>query len=85
MELFERAILQADHEELSNFIKERDKVIHGSWDSGREGVLRTYRLAEYGLNLFERILLRLFGYQGIYRNRASASTDVFPPGAPNRR
>jgi hypothetical protein len=85
LELFERADLKADPEELSNFIKERDRVIHGSWDSGREGVLRTYRLAEYGLNLLEMILLRLFGYRGIYRNRANASRDVFHPGAPDWR
>jgi hypothetical protein len=83
LEIFDKADLQVDHQELSRFIAERDRIVHGSWDSGREGTLRTYRLAEYGLNLFEMILLRLFEYQGKYRNRAKASRDIFHPGTPN--
>lgn len=77
LELYERANLEVSPEKLGKFIAERNKVIHGSWDSKLEGSLRTYRLAEYGLNLLEMLLLRLFGYQGEYRNRATASKEEF--------
>ncbi|MBA3610172.1 MAG: hypothetical protein H0W54_01950 [Rubrobacter sp.] len=77
LELYERVNLEVSPEELGRFIEERDKVIHGSWDSGLEGSLRTHRLAQYGLNLLEMLLLRLLGYQGEYRNRATASKEVF--------
>jgi hypothetical protein len=80
LELYKRAQLEVDPVEIGRFITERDKVMHGSWDSGREGTLNTYRLAEYGLNLLEKLLLRLLGYEGKYHNRVNVSTEDFPAG-----
>jgi hypothetical protein len=80
LELYERADLVVDPVELGRFIRERDTVIHGSWDSGRGGTLKTYRLAEYGLNLLEMLLLRLFEYEGKYYNRTSISIEELPAG-----
>ncbi len=83
MELYEKSDLEVNSEELGRFIRERNAVIHGSWDSGRGGTLETYRLAEYGLNLLEMLLLRLFEYEGEYYDRTSGSIQYFPAGNTN--
>lgn len=80
LELCKKADLKVDQKELGKFISERDKVIHGSWNSGIRGTLDLYRLAEYGLNLLEMLLLRLFEYEGKYYNRTSISIEEFPAG-----
>lgn len=80
LELYKRADLKVDQEELAKFIRERDRVLHGSWDSGRRGTLDSHRVAEYSLNLLEMLLLRLFEYEGKYYNRTSISIEEFPAG-----
>lgn len=80
LELYEKVDLEVDPVALGKFISERDKVVHGSWDSGNEGAFQTYRLAEYGLHLLEMLLLRLLGHHGEYINRATASKEYFPFG-----
>lgn len=80
LELCERADLKVDQKGLAKFIRERDKVLHGSWDSGRRGTLDSHRVAEYGLNLLEMLLLRLFEYEGKYYDRTSISIEEFPAG-----
>ncbi len=80
IELYERADLNIDQDKLGKFITERNKVIHGYWDSGRRGSLKTFELAEYGLNLLEILTLRLFQYEGDYYNRVSRELENYPPG-----
>lgn len=77
LELYGMLGLNIDEEQLARFIRERDVVLHGSWDSGREGTLGTYRLAQYGLHLLEVLLLRLFEYEGEYHNRVTQTAEDF--------
>ena len=46
LELYDMFNLDIDERELRKFINERDTVLHGAWNSGLEGTLRTHRLAE---------------------------------------
>ena len=71
MELYGRAQLTIDRDELGTFIAERNAVTHGYWDPSPEGAMRAHRLAEYGTNLLEKLILRFFRYEGPYYDRTS--------------
>jgi hypothetical protein len=71
LELYDRADLSVDRSVLSGFIRERDNIIHGTWDASRDASIQTYYWAEYGLNLLERLMLRFFGYEGQYWDRVT--------------
>jgi hypothetical protein len=83
LELYDRADLSLDHAALSDFIRERDNIIHGTWDASRDSSMRTYFWAAYGLNLLERLMLRFFGYEGQYWNRVTESLEHFEHREPN--
>ena len=83
MELYERADLKVDEGKLSEFIAERNKVIHGTYDASAEGAWKHDRLARYGLNLLEKLLLRLLQYEGEYYDRANDETVWLPEGHPS--
>jgi hypothetical protein len=71
MELYGRAQLTIDRDELTTFIAERNAVTHGYWDPSPEGAMRAHHLAEYGTNLLEKLILRFFRYEGPYYDRTS--------------
>jgi hypothetical protein len=77
LELYDRADLSVDRSVLSGFIRERDNIIHGTWDASRDASIQTYYWAEYGLNLLERLMLRFFGYEGQYWDRVTKSFQRF--------
>ncbi len=77
LELYEKASLEVDEGDLRDFIRQRDLVTHGSWDPSREGTMETYRWAEYGTNLIERLVLRFFGYEGNYYDRTTGKPEYF--------
>jgi hypothetical protein len=77
LELYDRADLSVDRSVLSGFIRERDNIIHGTWDASRDASIQTYYWAEYGLNLLERLMLRSFGYEGQYWDRVTKSFQRF--------
>ena len=83
LELYDRADLEVDEEKLSKFIAERNKVIHGTYDASAEGAWKNDRLARYGLNLLEKLLLRLLQYEGEYYDRANDETVWLPEGHPS--
>ena len=83
MELYDRADLEVDEEKLSKFIAERNKVIHGTYDASAEGAWKNDRLARYGLNLLEKLLLRLLQYEGECYDRANDETVWLPEGHPS--
>jgi hypothetical protein len=83
LELYDRADLEVDEEKLSEFVAERNKVIHGTYDASAEGAWKTDRLARYGLNLLEKLLLRLLQYEGEYYDRANDKTVWLPEGHPS--
>jgi hypothetical protein len=83
LELYDRADLEVDEGKLSEFITERNKVIHGTYDASAEGAWKNVRLARYGLNLLEKLLLRLLGYEGEYYDRANDETVWLPEGHPS--
>jgi hypothetical protein len=83
LELYDRADLSVDRSELSGFIKERDNIIHGTWDASPDASIRTYYWARYGLNLLERLMLRFFGYDGRYWDRVTDSIEHFEHREPN--
>jgi len=83
LELYDRADLEVDEEKLGEFIAERNKVIHGTYDASAEGAWKNVRLARYGLNLLEKLLLRLLGYEGEYYDRANDETVWLPEGHPS--
>jgi hypothetical protein len=77
MELYSRARLPVDQEELRTFIGYRNEVVHGYWDPSPEGAMRAHRLADYGTNLLEKLILRLFGYDGPYYDRTTGGIAQF--------
>jgi hypothetical protein len=83
LELHAKADLPVDEEELKRYIDERDTVLHGSWKADREGTLKTYWLARYGLAVLEKLTLRRFGYEGWYYDRQQGSTETLPRGTPS--
>jgi hypothetical protein len=83
LELYDRADLEVDEGNLSEFIAERNKVIHGTYDASAEGAWKTDRLARYGLNLLEKLLLRLLQYEGEYYDRANDEAVWLPEGHPS--
>ena len=83
LELYERADLEVDEEKLGEFIAERNKVIHGNYDASAEGAWKNIRLARYGLNLLEKLMLRLLQYEGEYYDRANDETVLLPEGHPS--
>lgn len=72
-----------DEEKLGEFIAERNKVIHGNYDASAEGAWKNIRLARYGLNLLEKLMLRLLRYEGEYYDRANDETVLLPEGHPS--
>jgi hypothetical protein len=76
-ELYGRAKLPIDRDELRTFIEERNAVVHGYWDSSAEGAMRMHSLAEYGTNLLEKLILRFFRYEGPYYDRTINSIEQF--------
>ena len=83
MELYGRAHLDVDRDELKVFIDERNAVIHGYWDANPEGAMRAHRLAEYGTNLLEKLILRFFRYDGPYYDRTTGGIEPFEHQDPN--
>jgi hypothetical protein len=83
LELYDRADLEVDEGELGEFIAERNRVIHGTYDASAERAWKTDRLARYGLNLLEKLLLRLLRYEGEYYDRAKGETVWLPEGHPS--
>lgn len=61
-------------------------MIHGTYDASAEGAWKTDWLARYGLNLLEKLLLRLLQYEGEYYDRANDETvwlrRAIPPCSP---
>jgi hypothetical protein len=51
LELYDRAGLHVDSSVLRDFIRERDRIIHGNWDASRDDAMQTYGWAEYDLSL----------------------------------
>ena len=83
LELYDRADLEVDEGELGEFIAERNRVIHGTYDASAEGAWKTDRLARYGLSLLEKLLLRLLRYEGEYYDRANGERVWLPEGHPS--
>src|SRR5829696_6264665 len=83
LELYNRADLSVDRSLLSGFIRERDNIIHGTWDASRDNSMKTYYWAEYGLNLLERLILRFFWYEGQYWDRVTGNIEYFEHREPN--
>lgn len=83
LELYGRARLSVDREELKTFINERNAVVHGNWDPSPEGAMSTHYLAEYGTNLLEKLVLRFFSYDGPYYDRTSGEIEQFEHKDPN--
>lgn len=83
LELHAMADLPVDEEELKRYIDERDTVLHGSWRADREGTLKSYWLARYGLAVLEKLVLRRFGYEGRYYDREMESIEILPRGDPS--
>jgi hypothetical protein len=83
LELHTKADLPVDEGELKRYIDERDAVLHGSWKANREGTLKTYWLARYGLAILEKLILRRFGYEGRYYDREKQAIEILPRGAPS--
>lgn len=82
-ELYGRAHLTVDREELKIFIDERNAVVHGYWDPSPEGAMRAHYLAEYGTNLLEKLILRFFRYDGPYYDRTTGRIEPFEHQDPN--
>lgn len=82
LELYARADLEVDEDEVKEYITERDAVLHGSWVSDVEGGIRTFFLAEYGLGLLERLVLRFFGYEGLFYDRVQGNDGHLAKGEP---
>jgi len=82
MELFYKADLEVDEKELGAFIAERNQVLHGYYDASAAGTWKTDRLARYGLNLLEKLILRLLWYEGYYYDRLHHDTVLLPKGNP---
>jgi hypothetical protein len=78
VELYAHFGLSVDKKRLQLFINERNSVVHGYWDSGREGTLETERQARFGLHLLEKLILKLFGHEGKYLNRMRNEYQHFP-------
>ncbi len=76
-ELYGRAHLPVDRNDLDTFISERNAVVHGYWDSNPEGATRAHRLAEYGTNLLEKLIPRFFRYDGPYYDRTTSGIVPF--------
>jgi hypothetical protein len=83
MELYGRAHLPVDREELNTFVAYRNAVVHGYWDPRPEGAMRAHRLAEYGINLLEKLILRFFRYEGPYYDRTIGEIERFWHEDPN--
>ncbi len=78
MELYGRARLPLpDRDELKTFIDERNAVVHGYWNPSPENALPSHRLAEYGTNLLEKLILRFFRYDGPYYDRTIGEATPF--------
>lgn len=82
-ELYGRASLAVDRDKLRTFIGERNAVVHGYWDSSAEGTMEAHRLAEYGTNLLEKLILRFFRYDGPYYDRVTGGIEPFEHHDPN--
>ena len=83
LELYEKAGLEVDEGELKAFIGERDRTIHGGWDASRPGGMESYRWAQYGINLIERLVLRFLAYEGDYYNRTTGEIEHFAHQEPD--
>jgi hypothetical protein len=83
LELYDRADLSVNRSVLSDFIRERDNIIHGTWDASRDNSMKTIYWAKYGLNLLERLMLRFFGYEGYYWDRVTGRIEHFEHREPN--
>jgi hypothetical protein len=83
LELYDRADLSVDRSLLSGFIRERDNIIHGTWDASRDNSMKTYYWAEYDLNLLEWLILRFFWYEGQYWDRVTGNIEHFEHREPN--
>ena len=82
-ELYGRAHLTVDRDDLTTFIDERNAVVHGYWDPSPEGAMRRDSLAEYGTSLLEKLILRFFGYDGHYYDRTTGQIAQFEHQDPN--
>lgn len=84
LELHERMDLPADERRIGEFIRQRDLVIHGSWDATGAGTMGTYWVMRHGTAMLERLILRRFGYSGLYWDRTTGQGETLPPKAPAR-
>ncbi len=82
-ELYGRARLAVDRDKLRTFIRERNAVVHGYWDSNPAGAMDAHHLAEYGTNLLEKLILRFFRYDGPYYDRTTGGIMPFEHEDPN--
>lgn len=83
LELHEKADLPVDAGRVGEFIRQRDLVLHGSWDASEAGTVDTYWVARYGTWLLERLVLRRFGYEGVYWNRVRQVSERMTRGTPS--
>ena len=75
--------MEVDEGELKKYVDERNAVLHGTWVSDVEGGTNTFLVAEYGLGLLERIVLRFFGYEGLFYDRAQGNDRHLAKGKPD--
>jgi hypothetical protein len=80
LELHERADLPVDADKIGEFIRQRDQVLHGSWRADGDD---TYWVARYGTGVLEKLILRRFGYEGVYRDRVRRVGETMPHGNPS--
>lgn len=83
LELYVRADLEVDKGKLDEYIKHRNFVLHGTWDSDVKGGTDTFMIAEYGLELLERLVVRFFGYEGPFYERTRGADGYLARGEPN--
>ena len=83
LELYAKADLEVDEGELKKYVDERNAVLHGTWVSDVEGGTNTFLVAEYGLGLLERLVLRFFGYEGLFYDRAQGNDRHLAKGKPD--
>ncbi len=83
LELHEKADLPVEADRVGEFIRQRDLVLHGSWDASGAGTVDTYWVARYGTWLLERLVLRRFGYEGVYWDRVQQIGETMTRGNPS--
>ncbi len=83
LDLYAKADLEVDECQLKEYIKHRNFVLHGTWDSDVKGGTDTFLVAEYGLELLERLVVRFFGYEGPFYERTRGADGYLAKGEPN--